>query len=107
MNDLNSFVSVYKGTRQGAVTSPSLFNNNVLYAQSKCLSSCIEAATNVTLVCYADDVLNLSRSLQHIEEKFSILEGEYSQLELELNSKESEVLLFNLGPTPSVQLDVL
>ena len=31
-NNLNSFVSVYKDTRQGAITSPTLFNNGVLDA---------------------------------------------------------------------------
>ena len=61
----------------------------------------------MTLVCYSDDVLELSRPLQHIEEKFSILESGYSKLELEFNSEKSEILLFNWGnlrPTPSVQL---
>jgi hypothetical protein len=66
--------SVNTGALQGSITSPTLFNNGVIDAQSKCISSCIEAATKVTLVCYADDVLNLTKSLQCIEENFSILD---------------------------------
>ena len=68
--DLNSFVTIYKGARQGAITSFALFNNGVLDAQSKRISSCIETATSITLVCYADDVL---KTLQAYSRTLNIL----------------------------------
>jgi hypothetical protein len=61
----------------------------------------------VALVCYADDVLNLTRSLQRIKENFSILESEYSKLGPELKSDKTEDFLFNWGnsdPTQLIQL---
>ena len=49
----------------------------------------------MSLVCYAVDVLNLSRSLQRVSDVFSILEAEYLQLGLHFNSSKSEIVLFN------------
>jgi hypothetical protein len=58
----------------------------------------------VALVCYADDVLNLTRSLQRIKENFSILESEYSKLGPEFKSDKTEDFLFNWGNSDPTQL---
>ncbi|XP_065564243.1 uncharacterized protein LOC136029667 [Artemia franciscana] len=64
-------IPVLKGARQGAVSSLHLFNNCVLQAQDKCPTSCILSSIDTSLVCYADDVLNLRlcmiKSLQNYE----------------------------------------
>ena len=88
-------ILVKKGTRQGAITSPTLFNNSVLEAQAKCLPSCILGRIDMSLICYADDILNLSRTIQRIEQNFKILKDEYSKIGLSFNPEKSEVILFN------------
>lgn len=88
-------VPVKKGARQGAVTSPDLFNNCVLDAQDQCPSSLILSSANLSLVCYADDILNLSRTLQRAIDIFEILEAEYLKVGLQFNSSKSEIVLFN------------
>ena len=70
-NPLNlSVIPVTKGTRQGAIASPTLFNNGVLDAQAKCLPFYIIKGINVSLVCYADSILNLSPTIQCTEQNF-------------------------------------
>ena len=91
-NDLNSFVYVYKGTCQGAIPSPTIFNNVVLDAQSKCISSSIGVATNVTLVCYVDGTLVLTCHYS-VSKKTSV----YSGVNILNWSWKSEILLFNWG----------
>ena len=56
-------IPLKKGTRQGAITSLTLFNNGVLDAQAKCLPSYILGGIDVSLMHYADDILNLSRTI--------------------------------------------
>ena len=91
----NIFVNVEKGTRQGAVSSPSLFNNGVLDAQSAVPTSFIFAGLDLSLVCYADDILNVSRTIQRISEIFATLQSEYAKLGLQFNAEKSEVVFFN------------
>ena len=69
-------IPVLKGARQGAVSSSGLFNNYVIDAQGLCSSSLILSSRNMSLICYADDVLNLNRTLQQVSDVFSILEAE-------------------------------
>jgi hypothetical protein len=89
------FVNVEKGTRQHAVSSPSLSNNGILDAQSAVLTSFIFADLDLSLVCYADDILNLSRTIQRISEIFAMLQSEYAKLGLQFNTEKSEVVFFN------------
>ena len=100
-------IPVKKGARQGAVTSPDLFNNYVLEAQDLCPPSLILSSVNLSLICYADDILNLSRTLQRITEIFGILEAEYQKIGLEFNSSKSDIVLFNWktnSSAPSITL---
>ena len=88
-------IPVLKGARQGVVSSPYLFNNYVLQAQDKCPTSCIIPSIDTSLVCYADDVLNLSGTLQKASDIFEMLKTEYLKLGLSFNTEKTEIVLFN------------
>jgi hypothetical protein len=55
---LSEEVSVHKGIKQGAITSPTLHNNRVNDAQKVVLSSYIFKHTDVSLLGFADNLLN-------------------------------------------------
>ena len=58
-------------------------------------------------MCYADDVFNISRSIQRIEENFQIMQNGCDHLGLKFNSAKSNVVLFNWkaeGPLPTIVL---
>ena len=93
-------IPVRRGVRQGALTSPIVFNNCILDAQSQAVSSCILEGIDVSLIAYADDVFNPSRTVLAFEKNFSILSREYSKINLKFNAEKSEVVLFNWGPVP-------
>ena len=95
-------IPVLKGAHQGAVSSPHLFNNYVLQAQDKCPTSCILSSIDTSLVCYADDVLNLSRTLQKASDIFETLKTEYLKLGLSFKTEKTEIVLFNWQKTPHV-----
>ena len=95
-------IPVLKGARQGAVSSLHLFNNYVLQAQDKCPTSYILSSIDTSLVCYADDVLNLSRTLQKASDIFETLKTEYLKLGLSFNTEKTEIVLFNWQKTPHV-----
>ena len=63
-------IPVHKGIRQGAITSPPLFNNSVIDAQKKVEISYIFRGLGLSPLNYADDTLNLSRTLNLIEKNF-------------------------------------
>ncbi|XP_065578573.1 uncharacterized protein LOC136038982 [Artemia franciscana] len=54
-------VPVRKGVRQGSVVSLTLYNNSVLLAQAQVATSCVSKGIDVSLMAYADDLLNLNR----------------------------------------------
>ena len=95
-------IPVLKGARQGAVSSPHLFNNYVLQAQDKCPTSCILSSIDTCLVCYANNVLNLSRTLQKASDIFEKLKTEYLKLGLSFNTEKTDIVLFNWQKTPHV-----
>ena len=53
-----------KGVRQGALTSPVLFNNYVTGAQDKLNCTFIFKGVDLLLVMFADDLLNFSCTFQ-------------------------------------------
>ena len=61
---------------------------------------------NLSTFNYADDVLNLSRSVWSVEEKFSVLSWEYAKIGLNFNGSKSEVLDFGkyVGDVGCIQL---
>ena len=93
-------IPVLKDARQGAVSSPHLFNNYVLQSQDKGPTSCILSSIDASLVCYADDVLNLIRTLQKASDNFETLKTEYLKLGLSFNTEKTEIVLFNWQKTP-------
>ena len=54
---------------------------------------------DLPLIGYADDVLNLSRSLHGLEADFIKLRQEYAHIGLRFNAKKSEVLLLTRNLT--------
>jgi hypothetical protein len=51
---------------------------------------------DLSLIGYADDLLNLSRFLRWLENDFIRLQKEYSHIRLQFNAEKSEVMLFHL-----------
>ena len=96
-------VPVKKGARQGSLLSPSLYNNSVLNAQACVNISFISKNINVSLLTYADDLLNLSRSIRGLQLNFSILCDEYRKIGLAFNTSKSTVLFFNDSPSQPEQ----
>ena len=92
-------IPVKKGARQGAPTSAPAFSNSVIPAQKNYLKSCISKSIELSLVCVANDFLNIARELGRIEENFKIFEREYAAIGLEFNASKSKVLLFNWPET--------
>ena len=56
-------IPVRRGVRQSALTSPVAFNNCILNAQSSAVPSCILKGIDVSLIAYADDIFNPSRTV--------------------------------------------
>ena len=54
----NPVVPVKKGARQGAITSPTAFNNTIIRGQERCKTTCVLRCIDVSLISYADDIFN-------------------------------------------------
>jgi exonuclease III len=97
-------IRVWKGIRQGGISSPPLYNNSVLEAQKKVRTTFIYRGLDMSLLNYADDILNLSRTVSGIEENFDILCIEYRKIGLKFNAEKSEVVAFGKSrnrPSPN------
>ena len=88
-------VPVRKWVRQGSVVSPTLYNNSVLPAQAEVATSCVSKGIDVSLMAYADDLLNLNRSADRLSKNFDVLSREYNKIGLSFNVSKSAVLFFN------------
>ena len=66
----NLVLAIKKGVRQGALTSPNAFNNSIVKLQSKSIMTYVLRGIDLSLISYADDVLNLSCLLSGLEENF-------------------------------------
>lgn len=88
-------IPVKKGIRQGAVNSPDLFNNSVIEVQHEAPTTCILCGIDVSLIGYADDILNISRTLNGIKSCFSALKVEYARVGHTFNPSKTELLFFN------------
>ena len=99
-------IRVWKGIRQGGVTSPPLYNNSVVAPQKKARISFVFKGLDLSILNYADDILNLSRTVSSVEENFSVLSREYAEIGLNFNASKSEVLTFgkSVGDVGCVQL---
>ena len=91
---VESDIPVKKGIRQGVVNSPDLFNNSVIEAQYKAPATCILYGIDVLFISYADDILNISRTLQRIKSCFSALTDEYSCISHLFYPTKMELLFF-------------
>lgn len=60
----------------------------------------------MTLVGFADDILNFSRQITSLESNFNILSSQYGDIGLSFNVSKSEVMLFNWNKSvlPHIQL---
>ncbi|XP_065575022.1 uncharacterized protein LOC136036651 [Artemia franciscana] len=88
-------VPVEKGIRQGAVSSPSLYNNNFLESRKDVEMSFVFKGRDISLLNYAYDILNLSHSFGMIEKNFDILRNAYSEINLSFNESKNEIFVFN------------
>ena len=88
-------VPVRKGVRQGSVVSPTLYNNSVLPAQAQVATSCVSKGIDVSLITYADDLLNLNRSADRLSKNFDVLSRAYNKIGLSFNVSKSAILFFN------------
>ena len=93
---------IWKGIRQGGVSSPPFYNKSVLEAQKKVQTSFIFRGLDLSLLNYADDVLNLSRTISDIEENFEILFPEYKKIGLKFNAEKVEVVSIGMSRNRSI-----
>ena len=84
---------------KGGLTSPSLFKNSVLQAQNSVNFSCIHRGVNLSLMTFADDVLNLSRTFSGCENAFNQFYNEYNNIGLSFNVEKTAVVAFNFKET--------
>jgi hypothetical protein len=91
----NPILPVKKGVRQGAITSPTAFNNSIVKPQSNVLTTCILLGIDISLVGYVDGVFSLSHFLRGLEENFLQLQCTYHKIGLGFNTDKLSVLLFD------------
>ena len=72
-----------------------VYNNVTLPAQNSKPISCVVKATNASVLCYADVLLNLSRLVSSLGGSFNVISSEFRKIGLNLNAGKSQVLLFN------------
>jgi len=77
--------------------SPTLYNNSVLPAQAQVATSCVSKGIDVSLMAYADDLLNLNRSADRLSKNFDVLSREYNKIGLSFNVSKSAALFFYSG----------
>ena len=94
-NLLTDDIPIHIGVKQGAVTSPTIYNNATLPAQCQLSSCCIYKGTDLSVLCYADDVVNISRTISGLEKCFLDICKNYSDIGLSLNAEKCDVLIFN------------
>ena len=92
----NILLPVKKGVRQDVISSPKVFNNSIARPQSQSRMTFILCGIDLSLIGYADDVLNLSRSLHRLEANFTELQQGNAPIGLQFNAEKSEVLFFLL-----------
>jgi hypothetical protein len=83
--------------KQGAITSPTIYNNATQRAQGGLSPCCILNGFIVSVLCYADDVLDLTRAVFSLEKSFREIAKNYNEIGLSLNAPKSRVLLFNFN----------
>ena len=86
-------IPVYICIKQGAIKSPRVYNNATLPAQDSIRILCVVKATNASVLCYTDDLLNLSWSVSSLEESFNVILSELRKIGLNLNTGKSNVVL--------------
>ena len=91
----NPVLPINKGVRQGALTSPTTFNNSIVKLQSKSNLTYMLKRIDLSIISYADDVLNLSHLLCSLGENFIQFQVEYGKIGFQFNEKKSDMLLFN------------
>jgi hypothetical protein len=72
-----------------------LFNNCVTRAQDKSNFAFIFKGVDLSLVTFADDLLNLSCTFQGCSSTFELLQDEYEHIGLSFNTDKTVVLPFN------------
>ena len=88
-------IIVTLGIQQGAIIFPTVYNKTALVAQSGFPTSCIVKGTNISIMCYADDPLNLILSVASLGNSCPVVDGNYKRIDLSLNATKLQVLLFN------------
>ena len=83
---------VWKEIHQGEATLPPLYNNSVVAPQKKVRIRFIFKGLDLSILSYADDILKLSKTVLSVEDNFSVLSKEYSEIILNLNASKSEIL---------------
>ena len=75
--------------------------------QKKARISFVFKGLDLSILNYADDILNLSRTVSSVEENFSVLSREYAEIGLNFNASKSEVLAFgkSVGDVGCVQVE--
>jgi hypothetical protein len=90
---LPSELRVNIGIKQRVIISPTIYNNATLRALGDLSPCCIFNGVSVSVLCYADDVLNLSRTVFNLEKSFREIAKNYNEIGLSLNAAKSRVII--------------
>ena len=66
----DGYIPIHIGVKQGAITSPLVYNNATLPVQCQLSSCCIYKGTDLSILCYADEVFNISRTISRLKKCF-------------------------------------
>ena len=91
------YLNIDKGVRQGGILSPFLFKlyiDDVIHKLSSQSVGCQLGFLRANIIAYADDLVILSDTLEHLEYLYSILEEGLSNLKLLMNKNKSKCMIF-------------
>lgn len=98
---LSKPIKLHRGLRQGSVLSPVLFNSLTSSVTKKINGGFNTECMDVSLLCYADDILLVSTSLCNLQANIDLLSRGYTNIGLVINPAKTEFLVFEPPRAPS------
>lgn len=100
-----SYMKIEQGVRQGGILSPFLFKlyiDNVIQRLSEQSVGCQLGFLRINVIAYADDIVILADTQEHLEYLYNILEDDINKLKLSMNKTKSKCIIFRktIGNNP-------
>ena len=108
---LSEPISVHKGTRQGGLSSPFLFNlfyQDLINELSECTGGIIINKQSFNVFCYADDLMLASLTVTGLQTMINVANRYITEHGLQFNPKKTECVIFGrstLQPHPEWELN--